>query len=173
MNFQFTSRELNEVLASSFVQKLLGAARRPARKPRLMIARPAFEQGVRELTSRQPEFSLLLLGLQGHPGVTHVIPDTTGEGTPGYFRIGAKRLNEVLRQYEPLGLEGKGFWHSHPPKCERLSQGDIDVVGRLFANPKNDATEVLMPIMSGGKVFPFLIRRSRPDKPVAAELVIF
>lgn len=173
MKFEFTAHELSEALASPFVRKLLGAVRRPRRKPQLKIARPAFEQGVKELTSRPPEFSLLLLGLRGHPGVTHVVPDTSGEASPTHFRIGAKRLNEVLQQFAPLGLEGKGFWHSHPPKCERLSQGDIEVVSRLFANPRNDATEVLMPIMSGGKVFPYLIRRARPDRPVAAELVIF
>ncbi len=146
--------------------------RRP-RLPEILMAKTAYEQGLAALTKHEPEFAVFLLGPIGHPSVTHIVPDTTGEGTPVSFRVGAKRLNEVLRQFVPLGLEGKGFWHTHPPGQHRLSNGDLDFVGRLFANSKNDSQEILMPIMSSGRVSPFIVRRDRLEKPQAAELTIF
>ena len=133
----------------------------------------AYDQAVAALASRAPEFAVFLIGPCNHPAVTHIIPDTTGQGTPGSFRVGAKRPNEVLRQYVPLGLEGKGFWHSHPVGCERLSEGDLAFVRTLFANPKNDAHEILMPISSGGQVFPFVVRRDRTSEGTAADFVLF
>jgi proteasome lid subunit RPN8/RPN11 len=145
----------------------------PRPTPEILMTRPAYDLAVAALASRPPEFAVFLLGPRDHPLVTHVVPDTTGEGTPGSFRVGAKRLNEVLKQYAPLGLDGKGFWHSHPDGCDRLSAGDLAFVGKLFANPKNDAREVLMPITSGGRVFPFVVRRDRPNEGTAAEFVLF
>src|SRR5438067_966546 len=117
---------------------LIGGVRKPSkprtrtRSPRILMTRPAYDQAVAALASRPPEFAVFLLGPKDHPAVTHVVPDTTGEGTPASFRVGAKRLNEVLRQYAPLGLDGKGFWHSHPDGSDRLSAGDLSFVQRLF-----------------------------------------
>jgi proteasome lid subunit RPN8/RPN11 len=146
---------------------------RRTERPRILMTRPAFDQAVAMLASRQPEFAVFLLGPQGHPAITHVVPDTTGEGTPSSFRVGAKRINEVLSQFTPLGLDGKGFWHSHPPGSDRLSNGDLAYVQRLFANPKNDVREVVMPITSDGLVYPFVVRRDNPREALAAELVLF
>jgi proteasome lid subunit RPN8/RPN11 len=137
------------------------------------MTRPAYDEAIKALSSREPEFAVFLLGPKDHPAVTHVVSDTTGEGTPVSFRVGAKRLNEVLKAYAPLGLDGKGFWHSHPAGSERLSDGDLAFVQRLFANPKNDIREVVMPITSGGLVFPFVVRRDNPHTALAAEFVLF
>jgi len=142
-------------------------------RPQILITRPAYDTALAALASRAPEFAVFLLGPRDHPAVTHVVPDTTGEGAPGSFRVGAKRLNEVLKQYAPLGLDGKGFWHSHPDGCDQLSEGDLAFVGKLFANPNNDAREIVMPITSGGRVFPFVVRRDRPNEGLAAEFVLF
>jgi hypothetical protein len=149
-----------------------GRPKRETCDQEILMTHTAYEALWYELSSHEPEFGVFLLGPTGHRAVTHVIPDTTGEGTPTQFRIGAKRLNEVLRKYAPL-LEGKGFGHSHPPRCEQLSRGDLDYVRSLFANPQNDSEEILMPIMSGNKLLPFVVRRNRPDAPLAAELKLF
>jgi hypothetical protein len=136
------------------------------------MTRPAHDQAAAVLASREPEFAVFLLGPRDHPLVTHVVPDTTGEGTPTSFRVGARRLTDVLRQYAPLGLDGKGFWHSHPPGSDRLSPADLAFVAKLFANPKNECREVLMPITTGGVVFPYVVRRDCPDQALAADLVL-
>ncbi len=169
MKIEFDVRELLPLF-----EPLL-AALRPRRRQRaqILMARTAYAEALAALSSREPEFAVFLLGPRGHPAVTHVVPDTTGEGTPASFRIGAPRLNEVLAKFAPLGLDGKGFWHTHPPDCERLSEGDLTYARRLLANPKNDAHEILMPVLSGGLVFPYVVRRDRPTRAVAAELVLF
>lgn len=169
MTIEVEFEELIAALVPLFV-KVSQPRRR--RRPKLLITRPAYDQAVAALASREPEFAVFLLGPKDHPAVTHVIPDTTGEGTPASFRVGARRLNEVLRQYVPLGLDGKGFWHSHPAGCERLSEADLAFARKLFANPNNDAREILMPITSGGKVFPYVVRRDRPNVGTAADLVL-
>lgn len=163
-----------ELTAAEFRQ-FFGRARgrsRPSRRPQILMTTTAYDQAVAALQSCEPEFAVFLLGPRNHPAITHVVPDTTGEGTPASFRIGAKRMNEVLRQFAPLGLDGKGFWHSHPQGNDRLSDGDLAYVAKLFANPKNDAHEVVMPICSGGLVFPYVVRRDRPGKGLPADIVL-
>jgi proteasome lid subunit RPN8/RPN11 len=147
--------------------------RRPKAAATLLMSDAAYEQCFDELASREPEFACVLLGPVGHRSVTHIVPDTTGEGTPTEFRIGARRINEILRQHVPLGLEAKGFAHSHPSGCDRLSGGDLTYVRRLFANPKNDITEIHMPIVVDGRFLPFAVRRDRPGRVLESELVLF
>jgi hypothetical protein len=142
------------------------------RRPKLWMTKQAYEDALKALLRREPEFAVFLLGPRGKSLVTHVVPDTTGEGTPSSFRVGAKRLNEVLQQHAPAGLDGKGFWHTHPPDCNRLSDGDMAFDRRLFANPKNDSHEILMPLMSSGRVLPYIVRRDRPDRALAADLIL-
>ena len=174
MTFDCSPTELCE-LAERLLSRLrrgCGRGLGPGSQPKMFMTRPAYEQGLVALNSYPPEFALFLIGPVGHRAVTHVVADTTGEGTPVSFHVGAKRLNEVLGRYTPLGLEGKGFWHSHPPDCERLSPADLAFVRKQFSNPKNDGAEILMPIISGGRVVPFIVRRDRPDRPLEADLVL-
>lgn len=52
--------------------------------------------------------------------------------------------------------------------------GDLLYVQRSLGNPKNkDVVEFLLPIVSGGEMFPFIIASGDPLTARAAELVLF
>jgi len=165
MRFEFTAGDVIEFAAG--LAGLFAGLR-----PRLLVAATAYAACLRELSAREPEFGGLLLGPAGHPAVTHFVPDLTGAAAPSSFTVGAARLNEILRQYVPLGLEGKGFAHSHPSGFDRLSPADLRYAAKLLANPRNDAAEVLMPVVCDGRFLPFVVRRGR-RRAVSAELVVF
>lgn len=136
----------------------------------LLMAKTAYEAGMDFLGGREPEAAGLLIGPKRHRSVTHFVPDMTGKSTPGSFTWDHDGLNKILRQYLPLGLDAKGFWHSHPSGCRRLSQGDLSFVKRVFSTPGNDET-VLMPLFVDGACHPFIVH---PDlRVVEATLVLF
>jgi hypothetical protein len=148
--------------------------RRRRRRPEILMASNAYEQCMEILTTHPPEFAGALLGPIGHRAVTHFVPDDTGEGAATHFRLGAAYLNVLLRRFDGM-LEAKGFIHSHPNGLgnRRLSRGDLAYVRKLFDNPNNDGDEVLMPIVVGSEMVPFVVRRDDPDTPLAAKLKLF
>jgi proteasome lid subunit RPN8/RPN11 len=154
----------------SFLDKL---GPTPPRQPELLISTTAFDECFSILQRHEPEFAGVLLGPIHHASVTHFIPDLTGKGSASSFVIGAKRLNEILSRFVPLGLEAKGFAHSHPPGSDWLSEGDLQYVRKLFANSKNDAREIHMPIVVNGRFLPFVVRKEHPEFAMPSKLVTF
>lgn len=116
----------------------------------------------------------LLLGpVEEDDLVTHYEPDTNGEGTPGSFTLDAAGLNETLARYKNAGLNCKGVVHVHPPGVLRPSFGDLIYVGRLFANPKNaKATQIILPIVCNGRLYPYVIDSRSPREVLVSTLVL-
>ena len=137
------------------------------------MAQSCYQHVIRELTTREPEAGGLLLGPEGHSSVTHFVLDETGHGTAASFTFDHERLNALLRQHRAVKLEGKGLVHSHPRGCTHLSEGDLIYARKLLGNPKNDASEVLMPLVVDGSLHPYVVYRDRPDQPAYARLVLF
>ncbi|QDT45709.1 hypothetical protein Pan241w_58360 [Gimesia alba] len=105
--------------------------------------------------------------------VTHYLPDNNGRSTPSSFTLDAEGLNKKLRKHKSVGLNCKGVVHVHPPGVLRPSFGDLTYVAKLFANPKNkEATQVLLPIVCNGRLYPYLIDAEHPQEIVVASLIL-
>jgi proteasome lid subunit RPN8/RPN11 len=99
--------------------------------------------------------------------------DASAHVTPVSYTVDHERLNAVLRQCRPW-LDCRGFVHSHPRGCTQLSYGDLRYVYTLFAAHSEDSlSQILMPLVVGGHMFPYVIFRDRPHRPEGAQLVLF
>lgn len=137
--------------------------------PTILMTQGAFLSGMKFLGERAPEAAGVLLGPKDARLVTQFVPDDTGSSTRESFTFDHVRLNEILRQHAALGVDAKGFWHSHPPGHTSLSDGDLAYVRKVFLNPKNDVAEVFMPLFVDGTAHPFIVY---PDGPRAARIVL-
>lgn len=105
--------------------------------------------------------------------VTHYFPDTNGHATHSSFTLDAEGLNEILQEMKLAGLTCKGVAHAHPSGVLQPSWGDLIYVAKLFANPKNeDATQVLLPIICNGRLYPYVIDAERPQEILVAQLIL-
>ena len=141
-------------MSSAELRELVGARKKPRRtsrhdeQPTILMTHGAYLVGMKVLSERHPEAAGVLLGPSDGRLVTQFVPDDTGNGTDGSFTFDHVRLNEILRKFRALGIDAKGFWHS--PGYTRLSKGDLAYAAKIFLNPKSDAAEVFMPIVSAG-----------------------
>ncbi|WP_339734830.1 hypothetical protein [uncultured Gimesia sp.] len=105
--------------------------------------------------------------------VTHYIPDKNGRATYSSFTLDAVSLNKTLRKRKGVGLNCKGVVHAHPPGVLQPSFGDLAYVAQLFANPKNtEATQVMLPIVCNGRLYPYLIQAESPREVLIPRLVL-
>lgn len=144
--------------------------RRNRTDPVMPFTRATYIEIMQEMVSEPPERACLLLGHVNSPLVTHYVMDETGESSPLHFRFDDVALNAALRKYLGVQMEAKGFCHSHPRGCTRLSGGDLEYLRRIWANPKNDCERILMPIVVGNKMYPYVVDRASPASPKLATL---
>lgn len=171
MRIEATPAELRAFLCPKRIKMPAVTRQKTSGGPVILMARTAYEHGMRDLGGREPEAGGLLVGPKGHRSVTHFVPDSSGTSRPDSFTWDHASLNLILRRYRELGLDAKGFWHSHPPGFDRLSDGDLAFVRRVVLTPGNDVEEVLMPVYEAGTCHPFIVY---PDlRAVRARLVIF
>jgi len=105
--------------------------------------------------------------------VTHYIPDRNGQSTYSSFTLDATGLNKTLQNFKRVESNCKGVVHVHPPGVLQPSVGDLTYVAKLFANPKNtEATQVLLPIVSNGRLYPYLINAENPREVVIPRLIL-
>ena len=146
-----------------------------SRAPELVMTTSTYDEIMTALTSRPPEAGGLLLGPKNHRMVTHFHFDERALTTASTFTLDHTGINNVLKEYGACKLDAKGLVHSHPDGCTAPSSPDLEYVQRLFANPKNGmADEIWMPIVCGGRFYPYVIHRkdaSSLAKPQLAELV--
>ena len=105
--------------------------------------------------------------------ITQYIPDKTGRATYSSFTLDAESLNRTLHRHKNVGLDCKGIVHVHPPGILRPSFGDLQYVAKLFANPKNEeTTQVMLPIVCNGRLYPYLIDADNPREIVVPNLIL-
>tara|TARA_R110002049_G_scaffold167265_5_gene333470 strand:+ start:11024 stop:11680 length:657 start_codon:yes stop_codon:yes gene_type:complete len=105
--------------------------------------------------------------------VTHYIPDKNGRATYSSFTLDAASLNKTLRKYKGVNLNCKGVVHVHPPGVLQPSLGDLVYVAQLFANPKNtETTQVMLPIVCNGRLYPYLIHAESPREVLIPHLIL-
>jgi len=105
--------------------------------------------------------------------VTHYIPDKNGRATYSSFTLDAASLNKTLRKRKGVGLNCKGVVHVHPPGVLQPSFGDLAYVAKLFANPKNtETTQVMLPIVCNGRLYPYLIQAESPREVLIPRLIL-
>src|SRR5437660_541313 len=138
IDMRLTAAELTQLNRGKRLRKKRHRSALPrAPGPTILMAKTAYEHGMRALARRPPEAGALLIGPAGHRSVTHVIPDETGHATAASFTWDHRALNATLAQYTALGLDAKGFLHTHPGHCRRLSEGDLEFVRRVVLVPGN------------------------------------
>ena len=162
--------------ASSLTRKRSKKTRiEPARiedMPVMKMTQTPYQQIIRDIGIPKPERGGVVLGPVDEKIVTHFIFDATGVGTAASWTFGHQWINEVLKKYAPLGLDMKGFVHSHPSGITSLSSQDLKDFRKPFDNAKNgDLTEVLAPLVVDGQIYPYILYRDNP-KPVLARIVL-
>lgn len=141
--------------------------------PFMKLSQTAYQAIMRDIGAHPPERGGILLGPVGEMSATHFIFDETGKGTGASWTFGHLRINEILKQYVPLGLDMRGFIHSHPSGYRTLSSQDLTDFSKPFHNPKNeDLQEVWAPIVVDGSIYPFIIFRDRPNQAEPAQIVL-
>lgn len=142
--------------------------------PPLLMATTAWQAMMTDLTTRPVEAGGLLIGPSGHEAVTHYVPDLSGEATAVTFTFDHVRLNELLRQYVPLGLDAKGVAHSHPEGCLTPSGGDLQFVRDCFAKASpGECDRFYMPIVVGRRLFPYVVCRAEALVTLYSQLILF
>ncbi|QDV48501.1 hypothetical protein [Gimesia fumaroli] len=126
-----------------------------------------------ELPFRREKAGMLLGPSEEDDLVTHYIPDKNGRATYSSFTLDAASLNKTLRKYKGVALNCKGVVHVHPPGVLQPSLGDLVYVAQLFANPKNkEATQVMLPIICNGRLYPYLIHAESPREVLIPRLIL-
>lgn len=102
------------------------------------------------------------------------VKDCRGEATFASFTIDTESLNKAIREVRSAGLTCVGIVHSHPSGFCRPSGGDIEFLERIFAHPKNGDGNgyFLFPIVTNGKLYPYLIDTNDVRRVLVAELVV-
>ncbi|QDT40345.1 hypothetical protein Pan241w_04010 [Gimesia alba] len=144
--------------------------------PILIMIRSVYQQILEDLVEHpfQKEKAGILLGPTAEDDlVTHYVPDENGHATYSSFTLDAASLNRTLRHRKGVGLNCKGVVHVHPPGALHPSFGDLEYVAKLFANPKNtEATQVMLPIVADGRLYPYQIDASNPREVLVPRLIL-
>ncbi len=144
--------------------------------PTLKMTQPVYLEILHNLVEqpfRREKAGLLLGPTNEDDLVTHYVPDTNGRATWSSFTLDTVNLNSTLRQHKEVGLNCKGIVHVHPPGVLRPSLGDLFYVAKLFANPKNkQATQVMLPIICNGRLYPYLIDADDPQEILVPNLIL-
>jgi hypothetical protein len=130
---------------------------------------------MRALASRRPESGGILLGPIGCDDITDFYFDATAECTgatytPDHVTLGRK----LKQQWLPVGVDFKGFVHSHPRGCDRLSWGDMRYIQRLLAkNP--DMNFFAAPIVNPQEfcLRPIIVLREQPQVQRPTTFMLF
>ncbi len=90
--------------------------------------------------------------------------------TPDHLTLRQKMREEWL----PQGIDMKGFVHSHPGRCDRLSAGDLVYIRRLL-DRNADMSMFVAPIVvpSEFRIHVMVVLRSQPTMPLTAQLHLF
>jgi proteasome lid subunit RPN8/RPN11 len=134
------------------------------------MLRASYIDAMKQLSARLPEQAGVLIGRIDSPVVTHFVLDKNGRGSPVRFELDGTFLNGELRKFLELQMEAKGFVHSHPANCTRLSAGDLRYLQRIWKNPNNDCERIFMPIVVGRKMHAYVVDRDDPNHPKEAKL---
>jgi proteasome lid subunit RPN8/RPN11 len=114
---------------------------------------------------RRPESGGILLGPVGGNDITAFYFDGTARRSGGAYSPDHLTLRQKMRdEWLPAGLDMKGFVHSHPRGYTRLSDGDMQYIGRLLAvNP--DMTLFAAPIVFPDEFLlrPFVVLAEQPS----------
>ena len=136
------------------------------------MSQTAYQQLLRDIGAHKPERGGYLLGPVNERMASHFVFDETGVGSAVSWTFGHGRINELLKKYVPLGLDLKGFVHSHPSRMTSLSSQDLTDFCKPFGNGKNgDLTEILAPLVVDGQIYPYILYRDNP-KPVLAQIIL-
>ena len=138
------------------------------------IGRKAHSDMIESLMSQPAEAGGALIGPEGEALITQFHPDLTGSCSAVTYTPDHRSLNRRLsEEWNPAGLELKGFAHSHPRGVGRLSPGDIEYISRLLAgNPhwKMFVAPIVLPLAF--RLIPYVVFPDQPRTPQRAELVI-
>ncbi|WP_198000919.1 Mov34/MPN/PAD-1 family protein [Gimesia fumaroli] len=144
--------------------------------PVLKMTQSAYQQILDDLVEHpfRKEKAGILLGPTAEDDlVTHYVPDENGQATYSSFTLDAASLNRTLKHRKGVGLNCKGVVHVHPPGALHPSFGDLEYVAKLFANPKNtEATQVMLPIVADGRLYPYQIDASNPREVLIPRLIL-
>lgn len=138
------------------------------------IAREAHTEMIEYLMSRPSEAGGVLLGPVGESLLTQFYADEGGACTASTYTPDARSLNRHLEdEWNPAGLELKGFAHSHPAGVSNLSDGDIDYIARLLErNPHWRIFVAPIVLPEAFRLIPYIVYPDQPRSPRRAELVI-
>jgi len=149
----------------------------------IRMAESVLNSIVRTVGSRPAESGGMLLGPPGENSITHFFFDQQGKTSTATYSPSAEALESLCEKAAcELGLELKGFVHSHPG-LPTPSPGDMEYVRRFFkVNPS--MPQFLIPIMphppigagiSGWhEVINFwIVERANPHKYQSAEIDVY
>ena len=122
-----------------------------------------------------PETGGILLGPIGSHDITDFYFDITAACSGATYTPDHITLRQKMRdEWQPAGLDLKGFVHSHPGNLDRLSEGDMVYIRRLLEkNP--DMTEFAAPIVipHAFRIRAIVVLAEQPDVQRPTQLKVF
>jgi proteasome lid subunit RPN8/RPN11 len=141
----------------------------------IRIKRQALYQLMHQLCDKPIESGGILLGPAGTRDITHFYFDQGAACTGSSYSPDYRTLNRKLREeWEPAGLQLRGFVHSHPGSLDRLTDGDMNYIKRLLT--KNcDMNTFIAPIVLPNQhaIHPYVVSRDRMDRAQRSYFEIF
>ena len=143
--------------------------------PELRVSKKVHKEIMLTVGARPPETGGILLGPAKCSDVTDYYFDITGDCSGGTYSPDYITLRRKMKEdWLPVGIDMKGFVHSHPAGFAALTAGDLRYIARLLA--KNDdmemfAAPIVLPMQF--RICPFVVLRQAPRKACPAKLVLF
>ena len=143
--------------------------------PELRMDSVAYKSMLLTIGSHRPETGGILLGPIGSNDITTWYFDRGGNCTGASYSPDHVNLNQRMKDiWLPLGIDMKGFVHSHPGRHDWLTTGDLAYINRLL--DKNDdmtmfAAPIVIPVEF--RMRAIVVLREKPRQPQEARLVLF
>ncbi len=140
----------------------------------LYMAYSAYQKIVNSIAVRPAETGGILLGPVGTELITDFFFDQTGSCSTSTYSPDHVGLSRRMKKFWlPMGIDMKGFVHSHPGRLARLSPGDLTYIRRLLLINEDMAmfaAPIIIPYEY--RFHPFVVQRSDMRIPKRAQLVL-
>jgi proteasome lid subunit RPN8/RPN11 len=134
--------------------------------PPIQITREALGRIMCSICSRPPETGGILLGPVDGNDVTDFYFDYSARCTGGTYAPDHITLRQKMKgQWLPIGIDMKGFVHSHPGALDRPSAGDMVYIARLLEkNPEMPffVAPIVIPLQF--RIEPYVVLRDDPQR---------
>ena len=143
--------------------------------PQIWMSRQVPCKIMHTIGAKSPETGGILLGPIGTSDITDFYFDSTATCTGGTYTPDHLMLQKKMRQeWQPSGVDMKGFAHSHPGSFDRLSRGDMVYIRRLLeinADMSSFAAPIVIP--KEFRLQAIVVLRNQPSVQHATSLRLF